>query len=1100
MIRRPYSLVPVQILCAVGMLVCQSALAETLRQATPLDQLLKEAAVSVLVEETVLRGDPFRGAILFHKSAAACVRCHATGSGTFSFGPNLANLKSETLSNPITQEYLIQALLYPSKDIRKGFETVSMRTTDGTVVTGIIQAEDDTQVLLQSTSDLSRPIPILKSEIEARTTSKQSQMPEGLISAFRDQGEFFDIAAYVFEVVEGGQARADQLNPTPEQLVVKEDWVNLDHAGILKSLKTTEFEAGKAIFQGYCIDCHGADGSHATLSTSRAFGTQSMKFGADPYRLFMTLTKGNGLMGPMSHLSPYERYEVVHYIREQFMKPTNPDYIAIDRKYLDGLPKGTQDGKSTPVVDRDFGVALASQLERRFRSVLTVRLGTKSLATDLHTMNQAELWQEGFLDLSETQHMRNRGEGTPKPIGKAIDGLQGWEWGHAGTLDYSREAVLPRGPLPDQWMKYRGYHLHGSQVLMNFQIDGRDVLESAVPDSPANTIRRRLEIGPGRLLILAVAKSNFTEPMNVRITPVADEPLAVKDASATGSMISIERSHGEELAEFIAASVQGDTEGLRWEVDSQKRLVLTIPESTKTRSIEISVCSDNGETQRNRFRERIRSLSILPSTSLLSEQTHGGALLWPEILSTVGYRGLQQGAYALDTLTIPVSTPWNTWFRTTALDFLSDGRMVLATHGGDVWIVSGIDDKLLHLKWKRFAAGLYEPMGVKVVDNQIFLTCKDRIVRLHDRDNNGEADFYENFSDETDVSFNFHAFNFDLQTDEQGNFYYAKGGNGSDMALPGAVIRVSRDGSKREAFSTGFRAPNGMGTLPGGLITCSDNQGHWMPASKISLLKPGGFYGWVQNYDGKGKWAPDGGRIDVTKVVPPKSFDPPLIWMPQEFDNSSGGQIWVDEDRWGPLSGRLLHTSFGKGWLSYLMIQKVDEVHQAAIVKLPFDFRTGIMRGRVNPKDGQVYVAGLQGWNGGGRIGLLDQGVQRLRYTGKPMLMVTDCKVEHDGLRVHFNFPVDPNSLQAADAFEAKHWNYLWQASYGSEMYSPSTNRVRPDTMTLEGVELSLDHRSVKLRYRELQPVHQLQLRMHLNSADGTRFDEEVYWTIHALP
>ncbi len=54
------------------MLVCQSALAETLRQATPLEQLFKEAAVSVLVEETILRGDPSRGAILFHKSAAAC--------------------------------------------------------------------------------------------------------------------------------------------------------------------------------------------------------------------------------------------------------------------------------------------------------------------------------------------------------------------------------------------------------------------------------------------------------------------------------------------------------------------------------------------------------------------------------------------------------------------------------------------------------------------------------------------------------------------------------------------------------------------------------------------------------------------------------------------------------------------------------------------------------------------------------------------------------------------------------------------------------------------------------------------------------------------
>lgn len=64
---------------------------------------------------------------------------------------------------------------------------------------------------------------------------------------------------------------------------------------------------------------------------------------------------------------------------------------------------------------------------------------------------------------------------------------------------------------------------------MNFQIDGRDVLASAVPDSPANTIRRRLEIGPGRLLILAVSKSNFTERMSVRIRPIADEPLADKD-------------------------------------------------------------------------------------------------------------------------------------------------------------------------------------------------------------------------------------------------------------------------------------------------------------------------------------------------------------------------------------------------------------------------------------------------------------------------------------------------------------------------------------------------------------------------------------------
>ncbi len=391
--------------------------------------------------------------------------------------------------------------------------------------------------------------------------------------------------------------------------------------------------------------------------------------------------------------------------------------------------------------------------------------------------------------------------------------------------------------------------------------------------------------------------------------------------------------------------------------------------------------------------------------------TTGGPLLWPEVLETVGYLGLEQDGYALDTLTLPDQNPWNSWFRTSALDFFSDGRMALATYGGDIWIVSGIDAELNKLRWKRFAAGLYEPFGVKVVDDQIYVTCKDRLTRLHDLNQDGEADFYESFSADTDVSVNFHAFNFDLQTDNEGNFYYAKSGHGSDSDIPGAVIKISKDGKHREVYCTGFRTPNGMGMLPDGRPIASDNQGQWMPASKINLLRPDGFYGWVQTYSIPGMWAPGGGSIDLDKVVPPGSFDQPLVWMPQDFDNSSGGQLWVDDPRFGPLAGHLLHTSFGKGWMSYLMMQEIDGVAQAAIIRLPFDFRTGIMRASVNPADGQVYATGLQGWNGGGRIGLLDSGVQRLRFTGKPGFMVVDCQVEHDGLRIGFNAPLDPDAI-----------------------------------------------------------------------------------------
>ena len=81
--------------------------------------------------------------------------------------------------------------------------------------------------------------------------------------------------------------------------------------------------------------------------------------------------------------------------------------------------------------------------------------------------------------------------------------------------------------------------------------------------------------------------------------------------------------------------------------------------------------------------------------------------------------------------------------------------------------------------------------------------------------------------------------NVDLQRDKEGNLYYAKSGQYTSYALPGSVIKVSPDG-KREVHCTGFRTPNGMGIMPDGRVTVSDNQGSWMPASKVSLCKQGG--------------------------------------------------------------------------------------------------------------------------------------------------------------------------------------------------------------------------------------------------------------------
>lgn len=1074
------------LLMLAGMMNGMAGVAED----TPLfEQQLKNADPARLAMEARRRGDPQRGAIVFHRSPAGCAQCHQSGEAASPLGPDLAKLGSDT-----TDLHVIEALLYPSKSIRKGYETLTVLTNGGNVYSGLLARQTDDEWILRDATNLETEIRIVKDEIDSHKLGQKSMMPDGLLNTLRSQRDFFDLVSYLLEIVAGGTEREAALKPSPEQLVTIDDTTNLDHARILSGMRERDFEAGESIYQGLCISCHGADGNTPSLPTARAFGTQPLKFGADPYRMFMTLSRGNGLMSPVSHLSPQERYQVVHYIRERFMKGSNPVYGATSDEYLASLPKGKELGGLKLTEERDFGPALASQLGRDVNSALTIKLGSVTVSYNLHSLGLAGAWRGGFLNLDQTQHMRGRGEGYPQPAGETLVGLGGWQWGHDGALDYPQDGLLPRGPLPSKWLDYKGHYLHEDKTILHYFIDGREVLELPQEQPGTSGVRHTLRIGPGKELVLSTAIGTNSNRTVDGIVSAGQGPPVATEGTAVGTIAVSGQFNDKRLEGFTASTVSGDSQGMTWSVDDRHRLVLRIPADTNSRLIAIITTVDAGQPALDHL--RVLNMSIDDPGTF----TRGGKHRWPQIIGTVGYPSLASEAYVVDAITLPESTPWNTWFRTTAIDFFPDGRMVVTTHGGDVWIVSGLDDELLKINWKRFAGGLYEPFGVKVVHDEIYVTCKDRLTRLNDVNHDGEADFYESFSADTDVSSFFHAFNFDLQTDSLGNFYYAKAGQYTNYALPGAVIKVSPDGKSQEVLCTGFRTPNGMGILPDDRLTVSDNQGNWIPASKISLVKKDGFYGYVQTHASKNQWSPDGGRIDHTKVVPPVTFDQPMIWMPQDLDNSSGGQLWVDDPRWGPLSGRLLHTSFGKGWLNYLMMQDVDGVTQAAMIKMPHDFITGIMRARVNPSDGQVYVTGLNGWNEGGRRGLADKGIERVRYTGRPHRMVSDCQVESAGLRLEFNFPVDPTTASDIGSYVGKQWNYHWKPSYGSEMYHPKTGQVGTETVAIDSIQVSADRKTVFLTVRNLQPVDQLHLQLNLKDESGAPFVEEIYWTIHRIP
>ncbi|MBA3847275.1 MAG: hypothetical protein H0X45_11620 [Planctomycetes bacterium] len=461
-------------------------------------------------------------------------------------------------------------------------------------------------------------------------------------------------------------------------------------------------------------------------------------------------------------------------------------------------------------------------------------------------------------------------------------------------------------------------------------------------------------------------------------------------------------------------------------------------------------------------------------------------------MTTAGTLGSGDGAYVVDTLTLPEDNPWSSWLRPGGLDLFSDNRIAFSTWSGDVWVVSGVDDTLATLTWKRFATGLFQPLGLKIVDDTVYVHGRDQITRLKDIDGDGEADLYECFNNDVLVTPNFHEFSFDLHTDAAGDFYFVKGGpvrgggRGFDTvtASHGCVFKVTKDGETTEVYATGVRAPNGMGVGPDGEITTGDNQGTWTPACRLNLMRRGGFYG----------------VVDLAhRDPPPDDYDRPLCWFPMGVDNSSGSQVWVPTGvRFGPIGGQLMHLSYGTCSLFTVLKERLGQQWQGGVVRIPVNFASGVMRARFSAKDGRLYVCGLKGWQ---TTAQRDGGLQRVRFTGAPARMPIAMTTLKTGVAITYSDPLDPDTAADPANYRVQSWNYRWSSDYGSPELKPSAmDQEGRDTLTVSAAALSRDGRTVRLTIDGIAPVMQQQITIKIADADGETIEHQISHTIHALP
>ena len=86
------------------------------------------------------------------------------------------------------------------------------------------------------------------------------------------------------------------------------------------------------------------------------------------------------------------------------------------------------------------------------------------------------------------------------------------------------------------------------------------------------------------------------------------------------------------------------------------------------------------------------------------------------------------------------------------------------------------------LTWRRYATGFFEPLGLKIVNDVPHIAGRDGIYATYDLNNDGEADKFKVFNNDVYLSNNFHEFQFGLETDKEGNFYFAKASPSSALS------------------------------------------------------------------------------------------------------------------------------------------------------------------------------------------------------------------------------------------------------------------------------------------------------------------------------
>jgi hypothetical protein len=430
----------------------------------------------------------------------------------------------------------------------------------------------------------------------------------------------------------------------------------------------------------------------------------------------------------------------------------------------------------------------------------------------------------------------------------------------------------------------------------------------------------------------------------------------------------------------------------------------------------------------------------------------------------------------------------------TGMDFLSGGRLAVTTWGGsdattgEVWILSNVTGSTgpAQVTTKRIATGLKEPMGIKVVDGVVYVSEKHRLTELVDDNGDDVADSLRTVAT-WPFGNNFHEFGFGLLYRD--GFFYLNlsvsinlGGATTDpQPAPnrGTTIKVNRSNGQISYVAGGLRTPHGIGWGSGDDMFVTDNQGGWLPSSKLLHVKQDRFFNHYMN---------PAGPFDNRPVTAP------VLWMPQnEIANSPSTPLTLTS---GPFAGQLAISDVTYGGIQRAYLEKVNGEYQGALFRMTQGLEAGVTEIAQGP-DGAIYAGGLGAEGNWGQEGKLKYGLQKLTPNGSSTFDILAVRARPDGFELEYTQPLSDATVSAlAGAYRVKQWRYVPTAAYGGP-------KIDEQALTVRAASLSADRKKVALAIDGLKAGHVVHIRSPrpFSSQSGqSLWSTEAWYTLNAIP